>query len=125
MQDFKKLHVWRKSHSLALRIHRVAGRVRGSQYASLRSQMVRAAMSVPANIVEGRAQKNERDFIRFLRYSLASSAELEYHVIVARDFQKITEQESASIIADVIEIRKMLHGLLGRLNLPASSSEAM
>ena len=60
MSDFKKLRVWRKSHALTLNVHRVAASIRGSQYAPLRSQMIRAAMSVSANIVEGREQRNER-----------------------------------------------------------------
>ena len=67
MQDFKKLHVWRKAHALALNAHRVAGQIRGASYLSLRSQLIRAAMSIPTNIVEGRAKHSEREFCRFLR----------------------------------------------------------
>jgi four helix bundle protein len=67
MSDFKKLHVWQKAHALSLSIHRVSTRMRGSQYASLRSQIFRAAMSIPANIAEGRRQKSENEFGRFSR----------------------------------------------------------
>ena len=44
--------------------------------------MIRAAMSVPANIVEGRWQISEREFCRFLRYALNSCSELEYHIVI-------------------------------------------
>ncbi|MFN2397641.1 MAG: four helix bundle protein [Gemmatimonadaceae bacterium] len=43
----------RRAHAMALDAHRVASRIRGSDHSSLRSQIIRSAMSVPANIVEG------------------------------------------------------------------------
>jgi four helix bundle protein len=116
MGDFKKLKVWRKAHALALNSRRVATRIRGSENVSLRSQMVRAAMSIPANIVEGRSQKSELEFSRFLRIALNSSSELEYHLIVAKDTQAIPKSDFLTLLNDVIEVRKMLYGLLGRLS---------
>ena len=116
MSDFKKLRVWRKAHALTLNVHRVAASIRGSQYAPLRSQMTRAAMSISANIVEGREQKTEREFARFLGYALASTSELEYHLIVARDVRAITNTDFTSSLAQLIDVRKMLHGLLGTLS---------
>jgi len=133
MSDFKKLRVWRKSHALTLNAHRVAASIRGSQYAPLRNQMIRAAMSISANIVEGREQRNERDFARFLGYALASTSELEYHLIIARDVRAIADTDFASTLAQVIDVRKMLHGLLGKLSrnkpsprrpVPSSSADS-
>jgi four helix bundle protein len=124
MGDFAKLHVWRKAHALALNVHAAAIRIRGSNYASLRSQMIRAAMSIPANIVEGRGQKSERDFARFLGYALNSASELEYHLTVARDMRVIALSDFKSLLAQLIEVRKMLYGLLKRLNAPKPVSSA-
>ncbi len=118
MGDFAKLHVWRKAHALTLNVHGVAIHIRGSNYAPLRGQMIRAAMSIPANIVEGRGQKSERDFGRFLGYALNSSSELEYHLIVARDINAITLSDFKSLAAQLIEVRKMLHGLLKAVTPP-------
>ncbi len=75
MSDFKRLQVWQKAHALSLCIHRVSTRMRGAGYASIRSQIFRAAMSIPANIAEGRRQKSEKEFARFLGYALNSSLE--------------------------------------------------
>ena len=116
MSDFKKLRVWRKAHALTLNVHRVAASIRGSKYAPLRSQMVRAAMSMSANIVEGREQASEREFARFLGYSLASTSELEYHFIVARDVRAITDTDFSATLDQLIDVRKMLHGLRTRLS---------
>jgi four helix bundle protein len=129
VSDFKKLSVWRKAHALALNVHRVSIRARGSYYAPLRSQMLRAAMSVPTNIVEGTGQRSGKEFGRFLTIALKSTSELEYHLIFAREIRLISVNDFQSLTDQTIEVRKMLHGLQKRVvtstgapnrNVPAS-----
>ena len=115
VSDFKKLHVWQKGHALSLCVDRVCKKIRGAQYASLRSQLFRAATSIPANIAEGRRQESEKEFARFLRYALNSSSELEYHLILAHDTQAISEDDFRSLVTQTIRVRKMLYALLKRL----------
>jgi len=110
--DFKKLKVWQKAHAMALDVHRIAGEIRGTKYASLRSQMIRAAMSVPTNIVEGCSQQSTREYSRFLRIALNSTSELEYHILAARDLELTKASDSLTLTSQIIEVRKMLHGLL-------------
>lgn len=112
MSDFRKLKVWQKAHALSLTIDRMCKRIRGPQYSALRSQLFRAAMSIPANIAEGRSKNSDRDFARFLGYALSSCTEVEYHLIVARDTKVIPEAEYTSAISQTITVRKMLYGLL-------------
>lgn len=76
-------------------------------------------MSIPTNIVEGRRQAGEKEFARFLRISLNSGCELEYHLIVARDIGVMSETDSDSLLREVIEVRKMIHGLLNKIGDPA------
>ena len=92
--------------------------MRGTRYASLRNQIFRAAMSIPANIAEGRRQKSEKEFARFLGYALNSSSELEYHLIVAKDTKVITNADFVSLVSQTITVRKMLYGLLKRISAP-------
>jgi four helix bundle protein len=115
VSDFRKLQVWQKAHALALHADRAASAIRASRHASLRSQLVRAAMSIPANIAEGRRQESEREFMRFLRYGLNSACELEYHVMVARDMGALSDPESQTLLNELIEVRKMLYGLLNTI----------
>jgi four helix bundle protein len=115
MSDFKKLVVWQKAHAMALDAHRIAGRIRRADHAALRSQIIRAAMSVPANIVEGCNQESAKQFSRFLLIALNSATELEYHLITARDLKLVRGEESLSLLSQTIEVRKMLHGLRRRL----------
>jgi four helix bundle protein len=119
VSDFKKLQVWVKAHALSLAVDRITTRIRGSKYSSLRSQIFRAATSIPANIAEGRRQSSEKEFARFLRYALNSASELEYHLILAHDTKVISENDFISLVDQTITVRKMLYGLLKRLSVPA------
>jgi four helix bundle protein len=80
-------------------------------------------MSIPTNIVEGRRQESERDFARFLHYSLNSAYELEYHLMLAREIGVIADAEAGSLLAELVEVRKMLHGLLKRITLKKTTAE--
>jgi four helix bundle protein len=111
VSDFKKLEVWRKAHALVLDVHRVATRIRGSDNAALRSQIIRAAMSIPTNIVEGTGQKTGKEFARFIGFALNSASELDYHLIVARDLRLISTSDFEPLSSRTVEVRKMLHGL--------------
>jgi four helix bundle protein len=113
------LLVWRKAHALALNAHRVASNMRGREYAGFRSQISRSAFSIPANIVEGREQRAETGFARYLRIALGSTSELEYHLRAARDIDGLTEEDHAALSEQVVEVRMMLHGLLRRVELKA------
>jgi four helix bundle protein len=85
--------------------------IRGRGTAGLKTQIVNSASSIPNNIVEGRAMKGDREFARFLGYSIASSSELEYHLIEARDLHLIGTSEFKSLLTRLVEVRKMLYGL--------------
>jgi four helix bundle protein len=116
MANFKKLEVWEKAHALSLFAHDVALGVKGAMYASLKNQIVRAAQSIPTNIVEGREQKTDAEFARYLRYALASTSELEYHAIAGRDIGVIETEDFISLSAQAKTVRMMLYGLLKRLD---------
>lgn len=112
MSDFRKLDVWRKAHALSLNSHRVTSRIRGPQYASDRNQIYRAARSIPTNIVEGRGQLSNKDQCRFLNYAINSSNDLEYHLLSGRDLGIIATNDYVSLLKQVVEVRKMLYGLI-------------
>ncbi len=114
--DFKKLAVWQKAHALALSVHSVAARIRGAAYVSLKSQMIRASMSIDANIVEGRGQKSDREFARYLNIALNSANEREFHLIMALDIDAISKADQVALLEMLIQVRKMLHGLLSCLS---------
>ena len=73
-------------------------------------------MSISANIAEGRTQKTDKDFARFLGYALGSTSEVEHHLIVARDTGAFKEADYIQLLAETVEVRKMLYGLIKRVS---------
>jgi four helix bundle protein len=122
MSDYRKLQVWRKAHSLSLNAHRAATAIKGSEYSAFRSQIIRAALSIPTNIVEGREQKTEASFARYLRIALGSTSELEYHLRAALDIGALGAEEHDALETQLTEVRMMLHGLLRRVEKDAPVS---
>jgi four helix bundle protein len=116
MANFKKLAVWEKAHALSLFSHDVALGIRGAIYSSLKNQIVRASASIPTNIVEGREQKTDAEFARYLRYALASTSELEYHAIAGHDIGVISDKDFKAMSAQAKTVRMMIFGLLKRLD---------
>jgi len=53
MQDYRRLRVWTMAHAHILNIRRETHRFPRTGYASLKSQMIRAADSIAFNIIEG------------------------------------------------------------------------
>src|SRR6266571_3147195 len=115
-ERFQETRGLAEGHALALHAHRVATGIRRRQDVPLSSQIIRAAMSIPANIVEGRRQKSEKEFARFLQIALNSGFELEYHLIVAQDIGAISETDFSQLLREVVEVRKMIHGLLKKID---------
>ena len=121
MSNFRKLKVWEKSHVLALDAISVAKKIRGSDNAPLRLQIVRAAESIPTNIVEGTGQESAKEFGRFLSIAIKSSSELEYHLILAGDRELITRSDFTSLTEQTIQVRRMLYVLRTRVLTSAKS----
>jgi four helix bundle protein len=78
MRDHSKLRVFAVADELAIDIYRLTNRFPQSEVYGLVSQMRRAAVSVPANIVEGCARATQADFLHFLHIALGSARELDY-----------------------------------------------
>jgi four helix bundle protein len=79
-------------------------------------------MSVPTNIVEGSAHRSPHEFARFVQYALASVSELEGHIQLARDLDLMTDQDFTPFLGRIVDVRKMLHGMLKKLKEAGSGN---
>jgi len=62
----EKLVVLKKSHRLVLEIYSITRNFPKDELFGLTSQIRRAAVSVPSNIIEGKARGSNKEFKRFL-----------------------------------------------------------
>jgi len=116
VSDFRDLKVWQKAHALGLAVYRIANNARAPAFSSLRSQTIRAALSIAANIAEGRGLKTDKEQVRYLKIAIGSCYELESHLITSRDVSMITELNYSRLLEQLVEVRKMLFGLIRYLD---------
>jgi len=122
MQDYAKLEVWRRAHQLAVDVQRVTSGIPRRDNSGLVSQLRRAALSVPASIVEGSSKESNREFARFLQIAAGSAAELHYHVRFATDTALIPQAVGETLMAETTLLRKMLFALLRRVRATIPST---
>ena len=115
MHPYRKLVVWQKAHALALDCYRAAWQISDRRYPTLGSQIRRAAASIPTNIVEGSSYDSSAQFRRFLETAHASANELDYHLLFASDLGAIPRAHAEALQVRVVEVRRMLAGLMRRL----------
>jgi four helix bundle protein len=78
----------------------------------LTSQIRRAAASIPENIAEGCGKHGNPDLVRYLQIAMGSASELEYELLLARDLEYLEPNEYESLQTQLVEMRKMLNGLI-------------
>ena len=117
MQDFRELGVWQKAHATVLAIYQLTGDLPQSEKFGLTIQLRRSASSVAMRIAEGCGRSSDIEFAVELRRATAASSELEYLVLLARDLAYLEAEQYEHLSFAIIEVRKMLSGLMKKLSL--------
>ena len=110
-QSWRDLKVWEKAHELVKDVYKVTIHFPKEEIYGLTSQLRRAAVSVPTNIVEGSARKTKKDFANFLYISRGSLEETRYLMLLSQELAFI----KAEIYDDLEEKAASVSILLNRL----------
>jgi four helix bundle protein len=78
MANYKNLIVWQKADELAFKVYQLTNTFPKEELFGLTSQIRRAVLSIPSNIVEGYSRKSKKELNRFIDIALGSLAEVEY-----------------------------------------------
>ena len=109
MRDFKKLEVWKKAHVLYMFMKKnIAIKFPKEERFELTSQLLRATLSVPLNIVEGCGRYTDKDFAHFMDNAVGSTNEADYCCFAAFELKYISEAEYNSVNKMINETRAML-----------------
>ena len=111
MERFEDIVAWQKARELTAEIYRFSQQERLRKDFALRDQMVRAAISIMANIAEGFERGRLSEFHQFLSISKASCAELRSHLYVALDADYLTAEEFETLRLKAEEVGRILGGL--------------
>jgi four helix bundle protein len=82
---YRELTVWRKAMEAAREVYRLVACLPKEETYGMRSQITRAAVSIPANIAEGWTRESVREKAQFLAVAHASLAETETLLTLCED----------------------------------------
>ena len=111
-RDYTKIKAWQLADELALLVYKATKKFPKSEIWGLTSQMRRAAVSVPANIVEGSNRKNGNEYLQFLYIAISSLAELNYYVRFTKELGYTDTNEYEELWTKSQESLRTLHGLI-------------
>jgi four helix bundle protein len=116
VRDPRKLDVFHAADELVLDVYRATRDFPKAEHYGLRSQIRRAATSVPGNIVEGCAKRSVPDYLRFLNNALASASEVRYFLDLSRRLQLIDDA--------ALDLVRRYDGLIRAIQSLSASIEA-
>lgn len=111
IRDYRDLVVWQKAMELVVECYRATGAFPKNETYGLASQLQRAAVSVPANIAEGRGRQHTGEFLQFVGMAYGSLCEVETHVELARRLGHVSDVEAEALLRTAHHVRRLLHGL--------------
>lgn len=115
MQDFTQLVVWRKAHELTVSIYKITANIPSEEKFGLISQIRRASVSIESNLAEGCGRDGDKEFARFVDIAMGSSFELRCQLLIVKDLGYINSNQYQLFESKILEINRMLGGLLKKL----------
>jgi four helix bundle protein len=115
MRDHTKLKVFELADRLAIHIYRETISFPKAELYGLRSQIRRAAVSIPCNIVEGCARSTQAEYSRFLEVAYGSARELQYQIGLSARLGYLDEKSAKRLDDESTALAKALNGLVRAL----------
>jgi four helix bundle protein len=112
-------------------VYRATQHLPASERYGLQSQLRRAAISVPTNIVEGAVRHSDRHYLRYLEIALGSACEVRYllelcerlEFLPTADHEHLRERYAELIGSMSALIRHINHDLRERRGVVAENSQ--
>ena len=111
IKSYRDLTVWQRAMELVEAVYALTKSFPKEEEYRLTSQLVRAAISVPANIAEGNARGSRKDYARFISIARGSTAEVSTFLTLAMRVQLAPEKEIAPAFELCEEVGRMLNAL--------------
>ena len=118
MRDHKKLRAFELADEIAVIIYRITKDFPKEEMYGMTSQMRRAAVSIPSNIVEGCSRGSQPDFKRFMEIAFGSARELHYQFSLAHRLGYIQDKDAKQYESKLVEVEKVLGALIRALRNP-------
>ncbi|MGH2616193.1 MAG: four helix bundle protein [Thermomicrobiales bacterium] len=115
VRSFRDLFAWQRAMDLAAGIYEVTRTWPREEIYGLTGQARRAAVSVMANIAEGKGRSGSREFLHHLSIADGSLAEVESHLLLAHKIKFLDEATLEPLLHQIEETRSLVRGLIRSL----------
>ena len=106
------LDVWQRSIELAVAVYEKTKSLPKEETIGLRSQMRRAAVSIPSNVSEGEGRRLSHDHARFLGIARGSLYELHSQLEICRRLNYIAEADIEALNQLSTRVAQLINGTL-------------
>ncbi len=114
--SFEEIESWKRSRIFNKKIYEVTNTPRFDKDLSLKRQIRSASVSISSNIAEGFERNTDKDFSRFLYIAKASAGEVRSQLYLSYDLGYIDEITFNDLKREIVEISKIIGGLIKFLN---------
>lgn len=105
---YRELIVWQKAMGIAREVYGMSPRLPREETYGMRSQLTRAAVSIPANIAEGWTRESEKEKAQFLAVGQGSLAEAETLLTLCEQVGWLPVKETGNLRGLLDEVSRML-----------------
>ncbi len=116
VKTFRELKMWQKSIELAIIVYDVTKVFPKEEQYGITSQVRRASVSIPSNIAEGFGRRYEKDFSRFLSFSIGSLFEVQTQLEICFRLKYIDENGFHEVFNLTREIERMIVAFRNKIN---------
>lgn len=115
IKSFQDLNIWKEAHELTLKIYKLTGNFPKAESYGLTSQLQRAAVSIPANIVEGIGRNTTKELLSFTYNARGSLMEVIYYLILCKDLNYIQKPDFEELFFRYNGLAKGMNSFISKL----------
>lgn len=112
---YRDLIAWKKAVTVAREVYRLDPKLPREETYGMRSQLARAAVSIPANIAEGWRRESRRERAHFLAIAHGSLAETETLVTLCEEIGWFSTADTEDLNDLLSEVGRILSALRRQL----------
>lgn len=116
MRNFREMIIWNEGIEIVTEVYKLTTLFPKAEEYGLKSQLRRAAVSIPSNIAEGCSRKSQKEFKHYLEISLGSAFEVETDLLIATKLSIMAEKDLSVVLEKIQILERRLNSLISKVN---------
>ena len=122
MHNYRELKIWQRSMDFVVKVYEVTASFPKEERYGLTSQLRSCAVSIPSNISEGAGRGTNKQFKRFLEFSMGSANEAQTQIELACRVKHLEREITDLLIDEALQFYKIILAFYKSLKNESSKS---